>query len=415
MKTETRHSITMIIGSVIVACISMVYTVYVARILGPVESAHFFTALSFALIFISVSAPINNTVTHFASMYATREEYAKITVLETVMVKFVQNISFFCVIIGIVCVRFLTEFFHFNSPWLLVAVYGVTICSFFLNVYRGILRGLHAYGAYNINTILEAVVRLGVGCVLVYYMPQAVWAVFAYCIAMFMAGIIFYAQMRSVRRVADNAMIDTAAITRFMVPMFVMSCLCGILLNIDMFFVKRYCTDIEAGCYGAALTLARSVNIFFMAFNTFLLPLLTERHERGRNINGGLVRVSMYFLVCAGALVWLFYVYANPLVRIVYGADFNLAGPLVLPLVCAMTCAFLGSFIAQAFAACHRFAFLIIYCIGLIAMICVLWCRHDSLRQIVQGVVLIQGVILMMLVILFCVSAYKKWGTHDIA
>ena len=69
MHDETKYSITLLLGTGLTALLSVIYVIIVGRMLGPEEAADFFAAISFCLLFISISAPINDTVTRFTSLF----------------------------------------------------------------------------------------------------------------------------------------------------------------------------------------------------------------------------------------------------------------------------------------------------------------------------------------------------------
>ena len=152
--------------------------------------------------------------------------------------------------------------------------------------------------------------------------------------------------------------------------------------NIDMLMVKHYFAGTDAGIYGAAFVLARSMGALVTPFTTLMLPLLTTLHEQGKRIAATFARVSVYFLGLATIPVVLFWLWPDEIIAALYGHQFAGAGSLLLLITVVRLLGYLGHMIALAGAATNSFRFLYAYAPALAAQTAALCIWHESLLQI---------------------------------
>ena len=114
MRMETRHSVVLLVGTGTVAVLSLIYSVYAQRILGPVGAGDFVAALSL-LGFINIAlGPINATVTRFTAQYASRKQYGKIQTLTREIAKRVALYVFIGLGITVALLGQLRELLQFH-------------------------------------------------------------------------------------------------------------------------------------------------------------------------------------------------------------------------------------------------------------------------------------------------------------
>ncbi len=399
MRTETRHSLILVVGTGTTALLSMVYSVYAGRMLGPADYADFTAAISLIVLFSLALGPINGIVTRFTAQFASRGEYGKIRTLSREISKRVALFGLIGVLIGLLAVRPLAGVLQFNSPIPLIMAYGLTYLSLLLNVPRGVLRGVQAFGKYSVNTVLEATIRLIAGIVLLQCICGVVSGLSAYLIAL--TGILVFArfQMRSIWRGHAAESVDGSAIRRFTAPMFVLA-LCGASFqNIDMLFVKHYFAPADAGHYGAAFTLTRTIGMLVTPFGLLLLPVIAGLYDRGQPIAAPFARICSYFLLLVTGPLLLFWLWPDKIIVLLYGSEYEAAAPLLGLLATARLAGYLAALLELTQSAMNNFRFLYIHVFTLAAEALALMIWHDSLQMIVGVVFVIQGLRLVTMVV----------------
>ncbi len=400
MRIETRHSVILIAGTGITALLGMIYNVYVGRMIGPAEYADFAAALSIVYLCSVAWGPINTIVAKFTAEYASREEYGKILTLNREILRRVALYGLAGMAIGLVLLGPLSSILQFHSVVPLLMALGIVYLTILLSVFRGILRGNQSFGQFNTNIILDAVIRLGAGVILLTWAGEAASGLAAYLVALVIVILLSRIQVREVWRAHQPQWLDGATVKRFTAPMFLLAFGGAGFQNLDMLFVKHYFVASEAGLYGAAVTLARSVGILLVPFTTFLLPLLTSMHEQGYKSRGTLVRTCSYFLALSAGLLFLFWLWPERIMTSLYGGEFAGAATILLPLAGAFMIGCLNGLIALAFVSMNSFRFLYIYLGGVLALGLGLSIFHGSLLTVVTVVFAIQAGTLVPMIML---------------
>ena len=395
MRPETRHSAILTVGTGTAAALSLVYSVYAGRVLGPAGYADFAAALVFASLCNIALGPINGTVARFAAQYAARGEAGRVRALHDEVSRRVALYSAAAMVVGLAALKPLADVLHFRSVAPLLTAFVIVVLTLLLSVGRGVLRGVQSFGAYSVNIVAEALVRLGIGCAMFAILPTATGGLGAYVLALAITYAILHGQLRGVWRGHTLEPLDGAAIRRFVVPMFVMMGVSAGFENIDLLFVKGLFGESDAGAYGAAFVLTRVIAVAATPFHILMLPLLTSLHERGRGLAGAFARVCVYFLLLAGAPLILFWLWSGPIVRALYGSDFGGAAELLLPLAGARLIGYLSGMIALLNASTGRFRFLWLYVPAMAAQALILAVWHGTLMTVVAGILVVQGATLL--------------------
>lgn len=395
MRPETRDSLILLFGTGLTTGLGMLYSIYVARTLGPSNAADFFTALSLVAFCQIALGPINATVTRFTAQYAAHHEYGKIRSLYREIVRRVATYGLLGIPLVLVVMKPLGQWLRFESTWTLIVSFAMLYGLMVLSVARGVIRGAQRFSSHNTNIIIEAASRLAIGFFILQWMPSATLGLSAYVAALVITLWVSKKQLQNIWAGYDPAGVDGQAIRRFTAPMFIMMITSAGFQNIDMLFTKHYFSDVEAGLYGASFTLARSISALVTPFTTLLLPLLSTLHHRGERILKPFLRVCGYFLLLAAFPMLLFGFWPEQIMHLLYGDEFIGSAEVLFPLAMVRLIGYLCHMLALAYASMSRFRFLYIYAPGLIILCTWLGYDHSSVMRIVQINLLIQSAVLI--------------------
>lgn len=377
-------------GTAVTALLGMVYNVYAGRTIGPVEYADFVAGLSLVYLGSIAAGPINSTVTRFTALYASRRSYGQVRSLHRAVLKRVVLYALAAACVGAVLAMPLAALLRFQSVSPILASIGIVCLTMVLSVSRGVLRGNQDFGRHTLNLVLDSALRLAAGVLFLSVARGASAGLAAYLFAL--AAMVLVSRLQ-VKRIWDgyaSRPLDGLAVRRAVAPMVLVSLGNVGLQNLDLLLVKHFFSGADAGVYGAAGTLARSMAVVLTPFSTFLLPRLTTLHSQGRNIRGSLARTCGGFLIAASALLCVFWQWPDRLVAMVFGAPFAEATAILLPLALAFLAASVSGLVSLAFVSIDRLQFLWIHVAGLATLAVGLWAFHESLRIVVTVVLSVQ-------------------------
>jgi len=405
----------LVAGTGVTTGLALAYNVYAGRVLGRADYGDFAAVLSFVALCQIALGPINGTIARFAAQYATQSALGKVRALCREVIRRVAWWGLIGGVAAVAAAKPISSLLNLASPWSFVAGVAIIYVTLLLAVRRGAIRGLQAFGSFNVNTITEAGVRLIFGVMILAIWCHTVAGLSAYFVALVVAIVVSRVQLGRMWSGHEFERIDGAAIKRFTGPLLLMAITTAGLQNMDMLLAKHYAADADAGgIYGAAFNLSRAVSALVTPFSTFLLPLITQLHTEGRRIRGTLMRSCAYFLLLAACLVLLFAIWPERIVVLLFGKEFAAAGLLLLPLTLTRLFGYLCHLIALAFAATDRFQFLWIYITGLLAQTALLLAWHGSSAQIAGISLMSQGAIFLALLI-YLIAVGSSRGRHAVS
>ncbi|MHC5108998.1 MAG: lipopolysaccharide biosynthesis protein [Planctomycetota bacterium] len=382
MRTETRDSIILLVGTGLTAVLSLVFSVYAQNALGPVLAGDFVTALAIIAWCQIGFGPINGTVAHFTARFASRDDRGQMVALVRHTKNRVVRLQFLPLLALIVFVRPMAGFFRMDHWLPLLLALLVVALTLYLSVVRGALRGSQKYLALGINGVFEASLRLMIGLLFIGMACGTASALTAYLVAVGAAIVLGDLQFRRVSGNAEPAAATSGSMAHFAIPMFVAMMISAGFQNADMFAAKHYLTDKEAGMFGAAFVMGRVFSALVTPFTTMLLPLLSAMHETGQAMLGAFVRVVGYFLAIAAIPLALLAIWPGEVIGLVYSDAFSGADKVVFRIALSRCLGYLCHMIALAGASRGDFRFLALYLPSLAGQVILLGWRHDSAEEI---------------------------------
>ena len=383
MNAEIKHTVVIGTGTVIAAGLSLAYTVYVGRVLGPSSSADFFGALFLALLFIAALGPINGTVAKFAAQYAVAERPGKTRTLWREVSKRVAMWGGLALVAVWLLMIPTAHLLNMGRRGLLPVAGAVVFCTALVSVGRGVMRGAHHFKSYNANVVLEAFLRLGVGVALVHRFGGALAALSAYVAALVVALAVSSWQARRVWRGHAVERLDGSPIRQFSARMFLMMFVSAGFLYADMLFVKTTFGDADAGVYGAAANLSRAIGVLATPFNIVLLPILAARQARGKPPGSTLLRMCLCFAGAACTALAIIWFGAREALTTLYGAGYAVGAPLLFPICIVRIMGHLAFMLALGCLSIDRYGFLRVYAVGLAVELIGLCVWHASFREVI--------------------------------
>ncbi len=393
MKEDLRDTAVLVAGAGVTAVLTLAYTLGTGRILGPAAYADFSAALSiFYFVAVAVS-PLTPTTARLVTRYRVRGEQDRIDALERAVLRKVVRWSALAAVPLLIAVIPLSRLFRFTSPIPLVLAFAAAIIFSTVSIRRGVLQGLLRFREHVLNTIIEAALRLAGAVAILYFVKSATAALISYVAALFVAELLLW------RRHAGNADVDWSEVWRLAKPMLIAMAGVAVYQNADVLVVKRWFAATDAGHYGAASTLARSISVVFVPIYTLAGPLLTNLHERGEGLRAATLRLCAYFLALAAVPAAIFVFAGEPLVTLLYGTPFTAAGAMIVQLAGVPILTYLSLIVGQALITVHDRAFDRLYLGFAVLQIAALIAARHSISAIIASLYVVQGALLVAMLI----------------
>jgi O-antigen/teichoic acid export membrane protein len=391
-KQELASSLELVAGTGVTAIFTFAYILAAGRILGPADYADFSAAMSMFYFIAVALSPLTPTTSRIAALYVARGQSERIAPLETALRRHILRAFGFAAIPAAIAIVPLAHAFHFASPATLALSLGAAVVFTLVSIRRGVLQGIGRLREQMLNALGEAAVRLLLSVVFLLWWRTPTAALAAYLIAVLLAE---WWMRRRFAGAAQDESIDWSGVRQLAMPMLIAMIGVATFQNADVLAVKRWFGSIDAGQYGAASTLARSISVLFVPVYQIAGPLLTHAHERGERLTRPTLRLCLFFLALAAIPAAIFAFAGQRLMLILYGSTFAGAGPLLVRLSCVAILTYLALLLAQALitAADPRFVFL--YIGFAIAQIVAIFVSRHSIPAIIGALYVVQGALVI--------------------
>jgi len=391
-QRQFASTIELVAGAGITAVFTFAFILCAGRFLGAADYADFSAAMSMFYFVAVALSPLTPTTSRIAARYVARGQSERIAPLEAALRrKILRVVAILAIPLGIAILP-LARAFHFASA----ATLALSLCSAvvfsLVSIRRGVLQGIGRMRQQMLNALMEAVLRLLLAVILLLLWRTPTAALAAYLAAVLSAE---WAMRRRFRDAASDEPIDWSGVKQLAMPMLIAMIGVATFQNADVLAVKRWFGAIDAGHYGAASTLARSISVLFVPIYQIAGPLLTHAHERRQSLVGPTLRLCLSFLALAAVPATIFALAGQRIVVLLYGPTFAGAGPILVRLSCLAILTYLALLLAQALITAGDRRFAVLYVgFAVIQVIAILLSRH-SIASITASLYFVQGALVL--------------------
>jgi len=383
--------------------INFIYHVIMGRMLGPSEYGILASVLSFLFIAGAISFTIETTSAKYASTYLARHDSDKI---KSFFYSITKRILLFTVVIFAVILLFLNRFMDFlkiDSTFPLIFLGIMIIENSLISIGRGTVQGMKKFRSLGINLLLEAVIKLGLGVILVYTGLKASGAILGFALATLFAYFLIFFPLKSILRSKENedikSRIDIKKFYRDIFFILISTILISLFSYTDIILVKHFFSPHETGYYSAAAQIGRIILFFPGAVNLVIFPRFSEKFAKKEKNQSTLFKsLAIVFAISAFLLVFYF-LWPELIVRVIYGSVYSDAAGLVFRYGIFMTFVSLIYVQVYYFISIEKFWYLIYFFLIIIEQIILIWVFNDSMNLILS-ILIINSVILFLFNIL---------------
>jgi O-antigen/teichoic acid export membrane protein len=383
-----RQAVFMFAATTISSALNYLVHFASSRMLGPVEYGVFVSLNSFYLL-ISTPLGILTIVTayYLAQFHARFEDYRS----RLLLIDISKWVSLIGVILGVVIAvssPFLATFLQIPSstPILMVAI--AVLVGSLLAVLTGALQGLQKFFAFGFVAITGGFLRLSFAVGLVALGLGATGALAAQFIAGIASVALALIVLAPLLRQTSSSLHSGHGLTLREVIDYAGLVLIGTiclatLTNLDVMVIKHYFPPEEAGQYAAASVLAKIILFFPTAITAVLFPKVVERFALQQDSSRIARQAAAAVGGLCGALVVMYFIIPDLLIRVLFGQGYENAVPLVGPFGVTMALYALVTLQMTYYLAIHKMRYIALLAGSTILLVTALVYFHNSLLEVI--------------------------------
>jgi O-antigen/teichoic acid export membrane protein len=391
----------MLMGTGLVSVLNFAYNVAMARMLGPSLFGH---ATAFATILMMVSA-LTLSFQLVGAKFIARNETP--SARKSVYRGLTRRAWFVGLIVGLTLAGGslpISYYLRLPDPWLMVVLAIGMLFYVPLGVHRGNLQGLCSFPSLATNYIVEAAVKLACSVLLVglgYGVFGAVGGISASVLAAFILP------SRAPRQSECSAAEGTFIRASFREGMQAIVFFIGqvVITNIDILLVKHYFDASIAGHYAAIALVGRLLYYASWSVISAMFPV-SAAAKADEDKKGVLAVPLLVVLLMATVYVLIMALFPDTIMHLLFGASFNIGRDL-LALYASATGLYALAVVLMAYEMSRKIAntgWLQLLFSGILVIAIGIF--HDSLRQVIQ-VVLLFDLALLIAVTLPFIRTYR--------
>lgn len=310
-------------ASLVAAAISYIYNPFlIAPILGPKNIAVLgtFLFLTYALSF--PQQPVSMTLIRFISHYAALHKPNKIAALIRHTLRRFTLYSVIATGFLLMVAPYLRNFLNLKT---LLPILGAILLAYF-GLVRSIvwtsLQGQLQFGRYSTVTILDPVFRLLLGGCLVVFGKNVWGAMLGYVGGYLASTLCALWSLRQTLFLPSQEALEHKAMRSFSIPAWIYSAYLAFAWSVDGLMVKHYFSDIEAGYYVAAATLAKMMFIIVTPIANVTFSMICNAISRKENTSSTLLKSLALTTGACAIFVSGYYLLAERVLNFTYGEQF---------------------------------------------------------------------------------------------
>jgi len=352
-----------------------------------------------AAYMISLVAPsiLSTVVVKYASEFRALDDVERLNALGRAVARYVGIGALVAIVLGSALAIPAGRYLHIGDLWSIELMVLVMSLTMLLGVLRGVLQGVENFGGFAASTMLESLLKTGLGVWLVYAGFGVTGALAGWlCGTVIALAFTLWTVLWPHRhRPEVRLMLDLRRLVLTSTNVALAILLITSLGYADVLLVKHYADARTAGLYGA-LSLSGKMLFFLVAFvPTVVLPKASLRAAGGASPVSLLLLAVGSVVVLAGSGLAVYFAFPNFVITTLAGKAFASAAPLVFPY--GLATVFLAVLNAIVFykMAVHRFDFLVPLALVAVAEVVGIALRHDTLAHVIEVLIAANGIALV--------------------
>ncbi|GAG67035.1 unnamed protein product [marine sediment metagenome] len=384
----TKELVLLFIAINIVNFSNYIYTLMMARMLGPAEFSLFASLISIFIILSSLISTIQTVTTKYISNFFAEKDYKSISNFFFGSFKKITLICLILFLFFILTSKQIALFLNAASPIPIIILGSMVSISIFVSISRGTLQGIQNFSHLSLNLIIDSILRLVIGILLVYLGFKNSGAIGSSSISGFIAILISFIPLSFIFKNRNNKQdikqdINFLEVYKYTAPVLIASICLFILISFDLVLVKHFFNELKAGQYSAAATMGKIVIFIPGAIGLVMFPKVAEYHKKNLDSIDILKKSLFITLILCGGVTICYFLFPNFLIRVMFGKVYENGAYLIKFFGVAMTFFALSNILILYNLSIEKFKFISPTIFFTILQIILIYLFHGSLIQVI--------------------------------
>ncbi|MBS3150049.1 oligosaccharide flippase family protein [Candidatus Woesearchaeota archaeon] len=378
-----KYSIFIFVCSLITNAAGYFFHFFVGRILGPASYGVLGALLTILYIINVPFNTIQTTIANFTSQLIANNNREAIKRLLTSSLKKIFIYSLIIFIIYILFSKFIANFLKIDEISLIVLSGFLFIVSLLLAVTWGIMQGLQFFKSLGYSMIIQGFVKLTFGLVLVLIGFAVKGAMFAIILSYLIPFLLTLITLRLYIGKGEK-MYKTRDIFDYSIPVLIAMMSITLMFSLDIFLVKHFFNNIEAGYYAALAMLGKVVYFGSISIVYVMFPKVIELNSKKIGTRNILLKsLLIVFLFCFVSVLF-YYFFPGFTVNLLFGKEYLNIVPLLGKFAVFMSLLSLIYVLIFYNLSLRKKSFIYILLLFNIIEIVLLYIYHQSISQVVN-------------------------------
>lgn len=301
----------------VINVINYSYHLIMGRVLGPVDYGVLASIYSMLYLISVVPSSASISIIKFvSSAMSDGETYSIFKSLSRFVFYLALILSFAFIVLS----PFVAKFLHIENYWIVAMVSVVMFFTLITLVNQATSQGLLKFTGSVIPNLVSAVVKLGLGIILVILG----WSVFGATFAVAVGAVLSYLYSRwfinkILPKRKDGEVFNLKPFLKYSIPVLIQAFSFTSLFTVDVILVKHFLSPFDAGLYAALSTLGKIIFFAVTPIVGTMFPIVAGRKARGESYEKVFLASFGTTFIISAVVVVFYWLFPNIAIGVLYG------------------------------------------------------------------------------------------------
>ncbi len=385
----TKNSAMLFIILMASSAINYLFQIVMGKLLGPAEYGTINSLLSLVNIVSVPTGLLSVLASKYSTHFLSLGRPGDAVTWNYSLFKISFWLALATLVVGTALSSPVANMLQLDNVWLVVLCFAVVTICYLSPVLMGTLQGTKRFASYGLVNVVSSAAKLLFSVVFIYLGLRVSGAVLAVALSAVCMFLFEYGILRNFLRTPreKHLSIERQEIRRYVISAFAIQLGLALLSNGDILLVKAFSTNaVDVGLYASGMVIGRIPLYLVTAIVAVLFPLVAERAAKQQSTIGLFYKATVYSALSAIAFSLFLIFLGEPVVRLMFGANYAAAAPLFLPICClTLTVAMLTVEIQYFLALGKTKTLTISLLVGFAAVWFVVNFWHSTIPQMLYG------------------------------
>ncbi len=400
-------------GSIVASSLNYLFNLVMGRFLSISDYGIFAVLISIFNIFSVFTTALSMVFAKFTASLVGKRQEEKIGSLLIAGSIWIGILSFLlCTLLATISSG-ISIFLNINSTFLVLIVVSALFFSSLWSVSSGVMRGLLKFYSHSFIRIISSISRLALGVSFVFLGYKVFGAIMAFSFSWLAAYIFSFYPLRKIinRKANDSFTLSSLHKKAFPYAISVFLSNIGItaFIWLDIILVKHYFTPTIAGQYAALSFMGRAIFYFVSPVSAAFFPIIAQKKAKEEKLTGTLILSIILISIPAVFLTLIYFIFPKNILGIFFpGSKYVAIIPFLGPFSIS-TLFYVISFLLNSFyLSINKTKVFLITLTGAMLESIVIIVFHNSIDQVVKGLIIVSFLLLASLLLYYKKSTKRS-------